>query len=112
MSADNWAVCPKCKTSKEALRSKQLEQTNQSYGQLPKDEFLRKLQQASVPLEHEHTLREDYDIGVYDNGRFEVSYGCSCSECNFHFNFKHSVKVLTKPNNPAPDASIEAGKEL
>ena len=40
-----------------------------------------------------NTLREDYDIGIDEDGEFEISYWASCEECKFQFKFDHKQKV-------------------
>jgi len=39
------------------------------------------------------TLREDYELGIYEDGTFEVSYHAHCSECEFKFSYKHEEKA-------------------
>ena len=65
MSADNWAICPKCKGH----------------------------------------LREDYEIGMRDDGVFSVSYRSSCygkdrEGCGFTYRFKHDDIVYNESDKP------------
>ena len=41
-----------------------------------------------------NTLREDYDIGIDENGEFEIDYCASCKECKFQFKFNYKQDVL------------------
>lgn len=56
MSADNWAVCPKCKE----LNKKKLVE---SYGKISASEYRVLIETGN---KDEHTLRKDYEIGIYD----------------------------------------------
>jgi hypothetical protein len=73
VSADNWAVCPKCVKEQRSWKAV-----------------------LGEPLdEGEHTLREDYEIGVTAAGDFYVSYGCHCEKCGFRWSFKRDENVFT-----------------
>lgn len=71
MSADNWTVCPKCWNEGRVLRMTDLE----PYAELPP------------------TMREDYEIGLDEEGDFTVSYRCYCKTCKFIWRFSYSCKV-------------------
>ena len=62
MSADNYGFCPRC------LKSS---------GRIDRE-----------PVSN--TLREDWDIGMLEDGTFSVEYSCMCRVCGFSFDFKHS----------------------
>ncbi len=82
MSADNWAKCPNC--------SSKAKDHNCDCG--------------CNPSEATYTLREDYEIGIY-NGRFNVSYSAECIDnyakdkdakdagCGFKHEFKFEEGV-------------------
>lgn len=72
MSADNWAICPKCVEKQSSWK-----------------------QVMGEPLTNsDHTLREDYEQGIDPKGNYYVCYGCSCSVCGFRWSYKHEVNVL------------------
>lgn len=35
-----------------------------------------------------------YDIGIDENGEFEIDYCASCKECKFQFKFNYKQDVL------------------
>lgn len=90
MSADNWGICPRCKA--RAIKAREAKQlaAGAAYGKVPSADYLKMLADVEVPLEHEETLREDYDVRTGEDGEFCVSYGCSCEECGFKHSFKHA----------------------
>lgn len=95
MSADNWASCPACKKKQDnelIILQKEIEET---YGRIPRDgwEKLKESNEKKMKLCLDQTLREDYEIGMFEEGEFYVSYSASCSVCNFEFSFKHSEEI-------------------
>lgn len=93
MSADNWATCPVCKDLAEANQQVARDIANQSYGKVSADEYERLKTQAEKIEPHEDTLREDYEIGVGEDGKFSVSYRCLCDICGFQFEYRHKQDV-------------------
>lgn len=93
MSADNWAICPKC--TEKALKNKVVAsaKAKQAYGKVSADEYLELIKTANIEYEPEYTLREDYELGIFD-GEFYVNYHGNCQICGF--NFKHSYKEVIK----------------
>jgi hypothetical protein len=95
MSADKWTRCPKCiKLAAQAAVDKR-EKADAAYGKVSLQEH-RELTIAAEQAEKVkpfETLRHDYEIGVDSNGCFEVSYGCSCTNCDFEYvyNFKEKT---------------------
>jgi hypothetical protein len=67
MSADNWTICPKCCAAD------------------PAKELLG---------DPEPTMREDWDIGMGRDGRFEVVYGCACEVCGWRWTYQIVVDAL------------------
>jgi Fe-S cluster biogenesis protein NfuA len=63
MSADNWGNCPKCKVYP------------------PTYKYV------------ENSLREDYEIGIEENGYFYVEYAGKCDDCGFSFHFELQERV-------------------
>lgn len=90
MSADNWAVCPKCNAGKLQKLHKMTQEVANSYGKVDANTYqekLLKLSKLSSEKDQEYTLREDYEIGVRGN-KFSVDYIASCDECGFELPFK------------------------
>lgn len=102
MSADNWAVCPRCK-AEERKRIDQLKvEVDAAYGKLGLDAF------DKLRSEYEHaiaefiqwedetkyaTFREDYEIYGADEGTVVVSYSGHCNACNCGTDFKYEVPL-------------------
>lgn len=78
MSADNWAVCPRCIQKQDNWR-------------LVLGESLR---------DDDYTLREDYEVGMEANGLFSVVYTANCNKCGFSFMFKHSQVAYEPTRQP------------
>jgi rubrerythrin len=94
MTADNWATCPKCLAEFAAKKAAAIAKAKSQYGNEPAEIFLANLALAEAMHDRpRETLREDYDIGVDDDGSFEVVYSCSCSRCGFKFEYKDSQSV-------------------
>ncbi len=66
MSADNWAVCPRCK--------------------LAPNPYYEKVG---------FNFREDYEIGVYEDGEFFISYHGKCEKCGLEKLFRHTERVIS-----------------
>lgn len=85
MSADNWAICPKChKTNEEKL--------SENYGKLSKQEYDNLKKELEESAER-NTLREDYEIGICDGG-FEVNYNGNCDKCGFKYKYNFEDATL------------------
>jgi hypothetical protein len=102
MSADNWAVCPKCLAAARAKRAAAAELAESAYGVKPVEEFDRLRALANVPIIEEdlRTLREDYDVGIWGSDTdpatadFNVGYSAHCDTCGFAFHYKHKRQVF------------------
>ena len=92
MSADNWTVCPKCKEKAKQAQAALLSRVETDYGKVAAAEYLELVKQSKQPIEEEHTLREDYEIGIWE-GEFRVFYGARCEECGFSHEFEHREKI-------------------
>ena len=97
MSADNWAVCPRCKIRIEKEKQKLLSKVEESYGKIDQKKWEQLKSDAdfnATKMEKKfHTLREDYELGVCPNGEFSISYHAHCEGCKLSFNFKHAEMV-------------------
>lgn len=97
MSADNWTVCPKCRPHLSKDKTAAITAANALYGTVPAAEFMEALAKANaLPEEDDEPtqLREDYEIGLYKSGWFEISYSCSCTQCGFSWEFNHRQMVV------------------
>ncbi len=89
MSADNWRRCPQClKTAKDKQDKLKLK-AGESYGKVPKDEYLKMLKDAETEPQIEETFREDYELGTDEDGNLYVSYHGGCNVCSYAHSFKH-----------------------
>lgn len=93
MSADNWAICPRCKHNAEVAKEKQIKKANNAYGKVEPEKYLALRTEAEKKLEIDTTLREDYRIGINSDGEFYVSYFGICSHCGFQFDYDHKQKI-------------------
>lgn len=102
MSADNWTICPKCKTNKEDAKKKARLEAEKSYGKITPGEFLSLMNDISSNenKEQERTLREDYEIGMDEYGSFSINYSAICGDCGFKYKYDYvvSIPLTNKPN--------------
>lgn len=91
MSADNWAMCPRCTaiaTAKFEARDAAIQAT---YGTVPVNEFdaaRNALADDRAAFDRRHaTFREDYEIYGAETGVVTVSYSGSCTECRLELSF-------------------------
>ena len=90
MSADNWAICPKCLATAKLLKQKEIEKVKDSYGKISAVKYSAMLKQSETPLlESGETLREDYAFIMSAGGIFTATYYCSCDKCSFEHSFEH-----------------------
>ena len=94
MSADNWAVCPRC-LKREIERREDLDkQVKEKYGKLAQSEYLALVEKSKVPQQPvKQTLCEDYKLGTNEDGLFEVNYSCGCSVCGYKAKFNYSKEL-------------------
>lgn len=96
MSADNWAICPKCKKL-ELQHKKQLkEDARELYGKIPPEDYIQLLKEIPDESAIGETLREEYEMGVNSHGKFYISYGCFCDKCGFEYSFNHKEQLVIK----------------
>lgn len=94
MSADNWAICPKCHEAFEKKLIEFDETVEKSYGKVPPEEYIRLIaQRAELETKEEPTtLREDYEQGILE-GEYFLRYSGYCDVCKFEFTKKIDEKV-------------------
>jgi hypothetical protein len=77
MSADNWAVCPRClhqaKVDLEALKA----EAREKYGKVTISTVLAE----EVDEENYRMFREDYEFYGVETGTLEISYRGECTKC-------------------------------
>jgi hypothetical protein len=97
MSANNWAICPRCKIDFDKKRAELVASLKASYGKVPADEYLllKEATDEECKNEQEQTLREDWGIGTDPDGQFGVSYSAKC-ECGFAFHYEHEEQALNR----------------
>lgn len=96
MSADNWTNCPKCRVDHDAALTAEHQRIAALYGKVSVEQFdsaRSALASLEAETEDENTLREDYEIGIWD-GVFTVSYRGGCEKCGFEHTFTHSESMM------------------
>lgn len=90
MSADNWAVCPRCKKQHETAITQADTAAAAAYGSVPVAEFdaLRAAADAMRNQYPDKLFREDYEIGGAEDGVVKVSYAGSCKKCTLSLSFE------------------------
>ena len=97
MSADSWAKCPKCGGTAIDKRQEVADKLADAYGKVTSSEYLDMLAEAqTIEYDDAETLREDYEIGIFD-GEFFVKYCGHCEKCGFEYNFKYSDRITDEP---------------
>ena len=94
MSANNWAMCPKCKKNNDENNAIRIKNAEAQYGKISSDEYRATIKEAEKPMKIEETLREDFEIWINDKGLFTVSYSGRCQICGFAKKFEHREKLL------------------
>lgn len=87
MSADNWAVCPRCKARLRVEMETERARVDAAYGVLPVDEFdaMRAAFIARAKAEPPTTFREDYEFWGVEDGVLRIDYGGECQVCGLTF---------------------------
>lgn len=93
MSADRWAICPKCKRDAEKQRDDKKLKAGKSYGKVTPGEYLAALAESEKPTELGETFREDYWLGVNEDGFFSIDYSGSCGTCGLDHKFKYEKQL-------------------
>jgi len=98
MAARNWGLCPKCTADALRLHEANVKKIDEVYGKISQEDYLKLVKQAENPVKIEETLREDYDIGVEQDGKFSILYRCSCEKCGFKHSFKYEEILAGQKN--------------
>ncbi len=101
MSADNWAICPKCTIAKENKREVLKKRLETDYGKVSVTEYKEMIENLKIidgkianPTQDSITLREDYEIGIDETGEFYVNYQAFCMTCNFEHIYKNTYTII------------------
>lgn len=91
MSADNWAICPRCLEEARQVNEAEHGRVAQMYGVVPAEEWKAALEAIkAVSPEDFRTFREDYEIYGAETGEIKVSYSGHCSKCDLGTDFEDS----------------------
>lgn len=95
MSADNWAICPRChRRHFEKLRAG-AERVKAAYGQVPVEDWdqMRTQQEEAEATPLQATFREDYEFYGAEKGEVISSYSGRCTACglSLHFTDHHLI---------------------
>ena len=97
MSADNWAVCPRCRNRHEANIAKAQLAADAAYGTKSLEEFdaLRAEAEAMAALELTPHCREDYEFFGLEDGAITAHYRADCKNCGLKvvFDYVHPFDV-------------------
>ena len=96
MSAKNWRVCPRCVRYANTVRDSELMQVRSNYGVIPLDQWAEEFNDAKQEVKTKEAMREDYDIGLNEEGKFVVNYRAWCDSCGFEFKYSHEDQAATK----------------
>lgn len=96
MSADRWGVCPNCKKIHDGKAKYETDRLAGMYGKVPVDEFLtrKKTHDTLVAMPLPNTLREDWGVGMDEDGNFSFEYYASCKECGWEFSYKYEQDAM------------------
>ena len=91
MSADNWAVCPRCEKKRQAKIRETEAEVTAAYGKVSVDKFdaMRESLAELRTAEPVQTFREDYEVTGAEDGVVVVSYSGHCRVCRLACTFRH-----------------------
>ncbi len=99
MTASNWRTCPACARKLRQEIGIASQALDDSYGIVDRAEWdiLVKDQRDLLAFELKPNLREDYQIGIAEDGTFFVNYNADCQAvgCNFKYNYAISESTNT-----------------
>jgi len=96
VSADNWAVCPRCEKLRQEGLAAERATLDLAYGTVPLVVFdaMRAELEAKLAEHPQRTFREDYEFYGIDEGTLGVSYRGSCKTCGLSFTLSQEHDVL------------------
>ncbi len=108
MSADNWAICPKCwmdtdtdtdtddidTEAAQAALEADIATFTAKYGEQRGEQYRSIMLSTLEPMEPENTLREDWELGIDAEGTFYLKYTASCTKCGWEYKKRIQEKVI------------------
>ncbi len=94
MSADNWAICPVCKKNNDEANTNRIADAEAKYGKVSSFQYRESAKEAERSIVLEESLREDFGIGINEDGEFYVTYRGHCEVCGLDFKYNHAENVL------------------
>jgi hypothetical protein len=95
MSADNWAICPRCE--RQRMRSLEVEKAelHAAYGTVPVEEFdkRRAAYNQRLTARPTPTFHEDYEIYGAESGVLHIRYGGGCETCGLRHKFSDDQPI-------------------
>lgn len=100
MSADNWAICPRCRDERALQIQVAQEDVDAKYGHVTIEQFdqLRASVRALKDRPLERSFREDYEFYGAEDGEVTASYRGQCSKCQLTCRFEHTVRFYPEGN--------------
>lgn len=96
MSADNWAVCPRCNLVASRAADERAAAVTTLYGKVPLEEYERARSELLMSMSAERmgvteTFREDWEIYGAETGVVKISYRGSCLTCGLSASHEHEL---------------------
>lgn len=104
MGADRWSVCPRCFDMATAQMEAARGELAAAYGKVPAEEYERLRKLAETDIEHDDTVREDWDIYGFDEGVIHVGYLGRCKTCGLEAKIQYDLKFY-------PEEEVNAGQD-
>jgi hypothetical protein len=94
MSADSWAMCPRCTNNDEQEIPAMERKLHESYGKVSFEEY-EQMQTTIDECRYERdnnprraTFREDYEFYGAETGTLQISYSGQCTVCGLKLKFQ------------------------
>jgi hypothetical protein len=100
MSADNWAVCPRCFDGAQRKADEEKVAVMGTYGTVPVEEFDAAREALVEPKPDDfRTFREDYEFYGAETGVVKVNYRGACTVCGLGVELVDSRKFWPGAND-------------
>ncbi len=107
MSADNWAVCPRCSDDNQAEVDRLAEEMKKAYGKVTAEEFVALTGQFAAARDKARDarevgteFREDYEIYGAEDGVLKIRYGGHCRMCGLDVQINIDHPFYPEPAPP------------
>ena len=97
MSADNWAICPKCKQRIQREWDALNQKMKDAYGKVSEEEYKALLQEVEKGKPRfKRDLAEYVDVGMSDDGILLINYRAECKipNCSFTYEYRNTIDVI------------------